>query len=138
MPDEEYLTVAEAAERFGFTIPRLRRIVSRPPYAERCKTLERETRTGIRTALMLPVSLMGEMGRGPAVPIERKQERERNGRENVSTVTEPIAVYERIIAEKDARIKDLSDALEHERERSRRAAEAHARLQALLALTNAP
>jgi hypothetical protein len=136
MPDEEYLTVAEAAERIGFTIPRLRRLIARPPYVQHCRTVSRETRTGTRAAVVIPVSMLAEMASGRHERPQQEREREQGHIEEGRSDPDLAAAYERIIAEKDARIKDLTEALEHERERSRRHAEAHARLQALLAMTS--
>ena len=87
---------------------------------------------------MVPVSLISQMTQDLGGPTEKKQEREQSQHAAAPPDGDAIAAYERIIAEKDARIKDLTEALEHERERSRRHAEAHTRLQALLALTHPP
>jgi hypothetical protein len=138
MPDEEFLTVAEAAASIDFTIPRLRRLLARPDYARHCKTIDRQTRTGTRTAMMVPVSLLSQIANMSHAQTKQEQKQEREHIDPGLPAQELIAAYERIIAEKDARIKDLTDALEHERERSRRHADAYARAQALLSLTNPP
>ena len=133
--DEEFLTIAEAATRLGVTIPRLRRLLARPQFAPYCKTVARQTRTGIRTATVIPVSVLSSIQIDATQPVEREHKQEREQERLPASPDELIVAFERIIAEKDARIKDLTEALEHERERSRRHAEAHARAQALLSLS---
>ena len=84
----ELLTIAEAGDRLKVTIPRLRRLLSRPEFAAHIQTVERGTRTGTRAAQVVPVSvlvlLQDALASGLQSQNEPKQEQER---EQVKTGT---------------------------------------------------
>ena len=126
---DELLTVVEAAGRLGVTVPRLRRWLGRPENAHLSFQVERQTRTGTRTAAVVPVSVL------PQIEMEQKREREQEQSDSFSLSSREIAPYvDALLREKDARIAELTTALEHEREQSRTHAEIAARAQALLSL----
>ena len=127
---DELLTVVEAARRLAVTVPRLRRWLGRPENSHFSFSMERQTRTGTRTAVVVPVSVL------PQIEIGQKREREQERAESFSFSGREIAPYvDALLREKDARIAELTTALEHEREQSRVHAETATRAQMLLALT---
>ena len=127
---DELLTVAEVAGRLGVTVPRLRRWLGRPENAHLSFQVERQTRTGTRTAVVVPVSVL------PQIEIEQKREQEQERPDSFSLPSSEIALYvDALLREKDARIVELTTALEHEREQSRIHAEVATRAQTLLALS---
>lgn len=72
---EEFITITEAAQRLGVTIPRLRRFLARPEWSDLLKERETRTRTGTRTARTVSVLVLHEIGQ--ALKERDKQERER-------------------------------------------------------------
>ena len=58
---EEYLTVADAAAALRVGEKRLRRLLAKPEYRDRTRTLPTETRTGTRTAVHVPPDLIADL-----------------------------------------------------------------------------
>ncbi len=148
-------TVAEAAARLGVTEQKLRRLLARPEHAGRTVSRTHRTQTGTRRAAMLPEGFIGEL----AALLERERNRPGNTPPNTpGTETEhsehsgeasgeraehsagvftgeaPGPLVRALIGQYEARISELTAALEHEREQSRTWREAHHRAQTLLAL----
>lgn len=86
---EDFLTIPEAAARLSTSAPRLRRLVTRPEWETRTKTLDRETRTGTRTALCVPVSILDELGQALA-DSHRESTSEKPEREQITTETRTV------------------------------------------------
>lgn len=59
--NEELLTVAQAAERLGTTIPRLRRLLARPDMAPISQIVPVTTLRGTRTSMVVPVSELSRL-----------------------------------------------------------------------------
>lgn len=140
--EAEGIPLSEAAAQLGITRPRLQRLLQRPQWASASWKTERETRTGTRTVTLVRVSVL------PALQteiIEREREQDgpacsrsysrsdsmqsRSASRDTSGQLEPLAAA--LLAEKDARIGELTAALEHERETTRRLTEALSREQHL-------
>jgi len=149
------LTVAEAGVVLNVSERRLRRLLERPEYAARTMAQTRRTRTGTRTGAALPPALLHDLAavieheENAANAAGTRQERgEGGGRKSDSTDTaaegdpltagQLVPLYQRLLTEKDTRIGELTAALEHEREQSRRLADALAREQTLRALPAPP
>jgi hypothetical protein len=109
-PAEEFLPVAEAARRLGVSEPRLRRLLKLSEWAHAHQEREYRTRTGTRTGLVVPVSVLVSLG---AALSKEGTEQERK-REHVGAPAAPqetgLAVA--LLAEKDERIADLKAQLE--------------------------
>lgn len=73
---EEFITIAEAAQRLGVTIPRLRRFLARPEWNELLKERETRTRTGTRTARTVSVLVLNEIEEALKEGDKRERERE--------------------------------------------------------------
>ena len=79
---EDLLTVAEAAEALGVSVPRLRRVLGRPEWSGRTETRTRQTRTGTRTGTVLNSSLLPELklfleeSNSFPSPVEREREQD--------------------------------------------------------------
>lgn len=130
---DELLTVAEAGKALSVSIPRLRRLLARPEFASYSQRIDRQTRTGTRTATVIPISVLAHLRTEIEKQNEREQERERPN--SFSSGSSEVSVYvQALLREKDARIAELTSALEHERQQSRFHAEAAARAQALAML----
>ena len=54
----ETVTLAEAVKRLDTNLPRLTRLISKPPYAEYVRREVRPTKTGMRTVTLLSVSIL--------------------------------------------------------------------------------
>jgi len=158
------LTVSEAAAELGTTQPRLRRLLVRPDFAGRTQTETRETKTGTRTATVVPVSVLDDLRAAlEAAPVrEQKQEREQSPHhalppsEKASRDQEreqergPAAAFSfpadveesdqlsplaaRLVGEMEARIADLKEQNERLASALQREQEGRARDQALRAL----
>jgi hypothetical protein len=61
MSEQPGLTVQEAAGQLGIVERRLRRILTRPEYAARTVTAIRQTKSGMRTATVLPSDLLTDI-----------------------------------------------------------------------------
>lgn len=61
VPEAEFVTVTEAAKSLGIGEKRLRRILTRPEYRDRTQTGTTQTRTGTRTATLLPSLLYADI-----------------------------------------------------------------------------
>jgi hypothetical protein len=92
LPEEDLLTVQEAAEALSVSAPRLRRLLARPEWSGRTETRTRQTRTGTRTATVLNRSLLPEIREAlaegtnlretsgaPSSTIEPERERDATG-----------------------------------------------------------
>ena len=116
----DFVTVAEAAQELGVTVPRLRRLLARPDFARHVTERERRTRTGTRTSKGVPVtvlvSLREALERPEAQEASAEPERERENETVIVSV---------LVEELRARIADLSDALAHERDAHKRAEVLH-------------
>jgi len=147
------LTVSEAAAELGTTQPRLRRLLARPDFAGRVHQQERETKTGTRTATVVPVLLLDDLRAVlEAAPIrEQKREREPSPPEQEHEQEQaaslpfsfPMSAQEpdqlsplgaRLVAEMEGRIADLQRQLELANAALEREQMNHARTQALAAL----
>jgi hypothetical protein len=115
------------------TEPRLRRLLSRPDFRSYARQEERKTRTGTRTATVIPVRVLPDFRAALEKEAGSNGQREREQKQPEAFAS-IAAAYETVLREKEARIADLQTALEHEREQSRRLAEALAREQTLRAL----
>lgn len=77
----ELLTVAQAAERLGTTIPRLRRLLARPEMEGASRQEAIETKRGTRTSTVVPVPELPRLAKalqmGDAAPGVQKQEQAR-------------------------------------------------------------
>jgi hypothetical protein len=135
----ELLTVAEAAARLSVSIPRLRRLLARPEFARYTTSQARETKTGTRTSLAVPVSVLPLLADG----MERERTKTAEsfpfsfGAEDGAAGTKETggampALAAALLTEKDARIDALTGALEHERNTTRRLTEALEQAQANL------
>lgn len=82
----EYLTVAEAAAHLEVSVPRLRRLLSRPPFDSETRTRTRTGRTGTRPALCVPVpvlvSLQSALERQEAGEAAKEAAPNENGNRN--------------------------------------------------------
>jgi len=155
--DRAALTIPEAAAELGIHEKRLRRLLARPEYRDRTQTGTRTTRTGERAVSLVPAALLSEVKTRLAmeqVPASQEAADQGNAdnmdadgatgsgdspKTGTRTRTEAqvqrlAGVYERLMMEKEARIAELSAALEHERGQSRHWQEALAREQVLRAL----
>jgi hypothetical protein len=155
------LTVTEAAIRLGITKPEVRTLLKETGLAARTKPKKVDAlgHPLPNSGVYIPENLLGELeaaqrmvaesiASAPAAPetvsapAEKAEEPPQQAPEtpptprNDSVRTEmPIAlVYERLLAEKDARIGDLQAEIEHLRGFVEREQAAHSRAQALLAL----
>jgi len=150
------LTVSEAAAELGTTQPRLRRLLARPDFAGRVHQQERETKTGTRTATVVPVLLLDDLraaletraagterARGAGPVREQKQEREQEQEQAASlpfafpSPQEPDQLSPlgaRLVAEMEGRIMDLQRQLEAANAALEREQQNHARTQALASL----
>ena len=107
---DELLTVAEAAQKLGVSIPRLRRWLARPENASFSSSVQRQTRTGIRTAAVVSITVL------PQILDAVKQEREQVSTKSLAEENLKLAYLEVLLQEKDARILDLTETLKYERE----------------------
>lgn len=172
MDESALLTIAEAAARIGMTERGLRRLLTRPEYAVRVRTLERGTRTGTRNSAALPPDLIADLlerkhrqfpdedklrdatrKEADSVPDSNAAERgtrrgdvpdsepESQQQESGLSLRTVAASYEialrakdELLEEKNARIGELTAALAHEREQSRRLTDVLSREQMLRSL----
>jgi Tfp pilus assembly protein FimV len=126
MTTDPLLSIAEASRVLGISERTLRRVLRDPEIAARTLAKDRQTRTGRRRAILLSPELIAELS-GRMCANE-------NGGTNTSKMPADVAaVYEHLLAEREARIADLTAALEYEREQARLQAEALARAQTMLA-----
>jgi len=143
-PADEIVTIAEAARRVGITEQKLRRLLARPEHAGRTLSRTHRTRTGTRRATVLPEGLIADLrslleretnatgtGTQGAEPSEEGAAERAAG---VFTGEAPGPLVRALIGQYEARISELTTALEHEREQGRRLVEALTREQSLRAL----
>ena len=148
----EPLTVAAAAAVLGVTERRLRRLLEQPEYAARTVMLTRRTRTGTRTGAALPPALLAEVAHhfkhetnaangdteNAAETRRERGEHGANGDGNAAgtgfEAAHLVPLYQRLLAEKDARIGDLKSEVEALRAALEREQQNHARTQALRSL----
>lgn len=135
------VSISEAAERLGVTLPRLQRALKRPEFAAHVRIGERPTRTGTRTVTLVSVSVLGDLSRwlGEQKHKQKRPESlpsEAGAQGGQLTPAEATArgFYERLDAQRREQIAELKAALEHERQTTRALADALAREQALRAL----
>lgn len=130
MADTDLLTLAEVAEELNVTLPRLRRAITRTGMTT--ETVSRSTRTGTRTAqairresvLSLSKVLAGEQSEPEREQAqerkqERVQERERKPIQPVESDTVLVQELRERLADKDAEVQYLREALTREQETSR-------------------
>jgi hypothetical protein len=137
--DETELTVSEAAARLACSERTLRRLLARPEYAGRTVTEQRQTKTGTREARLLPADLLRDLGaelaRWEQTPADTGRRNDGSQAANTGTTSADagrlLVAYERLLQEQQARIGDLTAALEHEREQSKRLQDALQREQTL-------
>jgi len=131
---DEWLTIAESAERLHVPERTLRRLLARPDYAKETRQEPRQTKTGTRPTTVLPATLLAMLARhfekweNPAEPRQDNAAGTGQNADNVAANTAIVVqTYERLIDE-------LKTALEHERLTTRSLADALAREQTLRAL----
>ncbi len=145
----ESITVSDAAERLGITLPRLQRLLRRPDFAAHVHKAEHQTRTGTRTVTLVSVSVLPALS---SVAAEQKREHYgpnhyrsepaseatcggRAGSETSGPLVQAvIAQMEARLRDKDAEIERLARLLDDANQRQRLTLEALAREQALRAL----
>jgi len=145
---EEFATIAEAARRLGVDARQVRRYLLRLSPTDKGQDSQR-THKG-HPILLVRVSAVEALRAASAEHETPKdtgngQSTDRTGHAtdtSVGTVVEAaptagqlVPLFQRLLSEKDARISELTTALEHEREQSRAWREAHHRAQTLLALS---
>lgn len=139
---DEWITIAQAAQRLGIAERQARRYAARLPDSDR--TLDRtpagRERTLVRLqALSEVVQAARRTGHTPDNGPDTDRTEDRTG----ETVSVPLGLamaaqregLERVIAEQAARIADLQASLDHERAQARGMTEALAREQVLRALS---
>jgi hypothetical protein len=154
MSEPDGITIAEATRRLNVSERTLRRVLARPEYTGRTVTQHRQTKTGTRDTCLLPADVLSDLAahfaswetpadtgtENTAQTVANAGNTGTDSRENTGTtqatadVRLVVATYERLITEQQARIADLTTALEHERITGRTLADALAREQALRAL----
>ena len=77
--NEELLTVAQAADRLGTTIPRLRRLLARPDMAALSQIVPVTTLRGTRTSMVVPVSELPRLsevlqGNEPILTLKKQEQ----------------------------------------------------------------
>lgn len=126
---EEPLTVAQATARLGISERTLRRVLRDPEHQAKLQAVTRQVNGRLRDTIMIPPELYrclkerflsanqpaNQQAAGGILPVDM------------------IRLYERLIEEQNARITELQQALEYEREQSRLHAAAALKAQALLA-----
>lgn len=125
---EEWLTIAQAAKRLGMAERQARRWAAKLVDGDR--TLDR-TVTG-RPRTLIRFSALAEMERERTSVADTDRTPGKTDRTSDRTVTGlgepqatlPAVAYQRVMSEQAARIGELTTALEHEREQSRRMTEA--------------
>ena len=114
MSESEWLTIAEMARRLGTTEPRLRRILQREEFSEYTRQQERHTRTGTRTGTVVSVSVLPRLReafeKGSTQQPEHKREREQS---EALSLSKMAALYSALAAEKDARIRQQENEINH-------------------------
>ncbi len=143
--EDSWLTIAEAAARLGISGPRLRRLLTRPGFAERIQKQSHETVTGTRSATMIPLALLLDLKTASASYRAREKQvhKENNSNDNHSdnvadnvSMTVPMgAAFAAALSAKDEVIMELRAALAHEREQAVRLTETIGRQQLLLSMT---
>jgi hypothetical protein len=136
---DEWISVAEAAQRLGVTERTLRRLLCREEYAAQTRQETRQTRTGTRQTTLFPAALLPRLAQHFEKWENAAKHGAKNGagiRRNALNTAGPntalvMQTYERLLAEKEARLGELQAALDHEREQSKRLTEALAREQSL-------
>lgn len=158
-----WFTVPEAAARLGIHEKRLYRLIARPENADttgtKTRTGTRATRTGTRTATELSEAFIEELAARLAVtdapaspgasnvpPDQNTDTRDRDAdgnsrgtqtsrsRTGTLTLHQAVAVYERLIAEKDKRLADKDAEIERQTNIIMDLSNALARAQALQAM----
>jgi hypothetical protein len=139
---DEWVTIAEAAQRLDVPERTLRRILTEPEYAAHTRQEARQTKTGTRQTTLLPSTLLTAL----ATRFEKWEKPAEDGAKNAAGMrTDAIAkpvntannvaivvhAYERLIDE-------LKEALDHERQTTRNLSDALLREQTLRALPPAP
>lgn len=119
--DDDMITIADAAEQAGMTIPRLRRVLGKPEWKKHVRMIERQTKTGTRSTSAVPVSVFTEL-------LSAIQEQERN--QNVHGL---VPVSRKVLSDKDAEIEYLRGALRIAQESLLREQQAHSETRRLLA-----
>lgn len=147
--ETDLLTVPEAAERLGVSIRTLRRILKRPEYESEVRQVQRQTKTGTRASASIPLALLpllsqhfekwenegnGSIPNAAQTGANRGTATENDGTNEGASVALVRLTNERLLAEKDSRIAELTAALEHERGQNVRLLEALHREQSLRAI----
>jgi hypothetical protein len=147
-PPGDSVTVCEAAQRLGFTLPRLQRLLKRPEFAPHVHQAERPTRTGTRTVTLVSVSVLEALrsteseqkrkqygaNRYRSEAGERSKEEGADGETSGPLVQAVIGQMEARLHDKDAVIEHLRRQLDEANERQRLTLEALSREQTLRAL----
>ena len=144
---EEPITIREAADRLGVSERTLRRFFQADEQAAKLVAISRQVGGRCRVVRLVPLAVIEELqevfqsrkmaGRGEhdqqAEQAAEQQAGNRQAGGNHEAGGEAsradmeigpralIMVYERLLAEKDARIEELTAALDHERQQSKRA-----------------
>lgn len=145
-PSVDGIPVTEVSQRLGVTLPRLQRALKRPEFAGAVSTGVRITRTGTRTVTLVNVRILDSLSRwldeGKQKHLPPKVFALPEEEDGGLTSPQLGAYYDRLMAEKDARladaqerIKDLQAALQHERKQSHELSDALAREQSLRLLS---
>ena len=150
------ITIAEAARRLNVSERTLRRALGRPEYTGRTLAKYQQTRTGTRETCLLPADVVSDLAahflswetpadtgneyaaQHPKNTGNAGTEESENAGARPASMALVVTTYERLITEQQARIVDLQTALEHEREQSRRLADALQREQTLRVLQVPP
>jgi hypothetical protein len=139
---EEWLTIAQAAQRLGLAERQARRYAQHLP--DSCRTVDRTPAGRGRTLVNLAAlsETTAQARAGKATPDTSRTDAG-HAPDTAETYPVPLALamtaqrdaLERVISEQAARISDLQAALDHERDNSKRISEALAREQTLRLLT---
>ena len=142
----EWLTIAQAAERLGIAERRARRYAARLPDSDR--TLDRTSAGRERTIVRLQalsevMQAARKTGHAPDSGPDTDRTEDRTEDRTGESVSVPLGLamaaqresLERVIAEQAARIADLQASLDHERAQAKGLTEALAREQVLRALS---
>lgn len=139
--DDEWLPVAQAAQRLGLAERQARRYAARLPDTDR--TFDRTPAGRERTLVRLSaLSKVAQAAHGAGHRPDTSPDTDRTEDRTQEAMSVPLALamtaqresLERVIAEQAARIADLQASLDHERAQAQRLNEALAREQMLRAL----
>lgn len=99
----ESITVSEAAQRLGVTLPRLTRLLKRPEFAAHIAKAERQTKTGTRTVTLVDVTILETLR---LTLSEHKHEQNEPNRYLSDEGGQLPALAVRLLEEREARLTD--------------------------------